>query len=241
MPGACTRGSLPTPACETNGLLRARRSARFADAGPDRRFAERTAELEMTDHAALVHEEGARKAEHTEAPRGLPLGVEHRLKPVEAELLEERRDLVTRLLQVNLEEHHIRLGCRDALEGGHLLPAGLTPGRPEVDHDDLAAIVGKTHDLPSVPVPFEVRSVRRDPPAGPLVLDLVADDGDLGLGRRRLREGERRPYQRYESRQRDRADEDRSEPAGARGRLRVLGNGGGRSARPTHVRRQPTN
>src|SRR5256885_2302927 len=108
--------------------------ARLADAGPDLGLAQRPSELEMADHAGLVHEERARQAQHAEAARRLAVRVKHRLKPIQTELLEERGDLVTRLLEIHLEEHNIGLSRGDALEGRHFLAAGLTPRGPEVDH-----------------------------------------------------------------------------------------------------------
>src|SRR6267143_2865982 len=170
--------------------------SRLGDAGPDLGLAQRTSQLEMADHAGIVHEERARKAEDAEAARRLAVRIEHRLKPVQTELLEERRDLVTRLLEIHLEEHHIRLRRRDALEGRHFLAAGLTPGGPEVDHDRLPAEIREAHDLTAGSIPFEVRSVRGDPPARTFALDLRPDDPDVRRGRRRSCERERRPNER---------------------------------------------
>src|SRR5919109_4263667 len=167
--------------------------AGFSDAEPDLLLAERSPELEVADDARPVHEEGAREAEDAEATGRLAVAVEDWDQPVEAELVEERADLVAGLLQIDFQDHDIGFRRGDALQRGHLLPARLAPGRPKVHDDDLAPVVGQPEGLASRRDVLEVRRGRRDSSAHPWGIDLGADDADVWVRDSRLVERQHRP------------------------------------------------
>src|SRR5207247_1303275 len=101
------------------------------------------------------------------------------------------------LLEVNFEEDYVRRRFSNAVECRQFLAARDAPCGPEVDHHDVAAEVGETHELTARSVPLEVGGVRADAAGGLRLIDLRANGADVWGAAGRWKE-KRRPNKRCE-------------------------------------------
>lgn len=98
------------------------------------------------DRALFVEERDERLVGRAESPGELTIWILE-LRPVPALLLQERGSGLRRVGDVQADEGVLRVGVNEVCVGDRLALAGASPGRPDVDEERPAAILGDVERL----------------------------------------------------------------------------------------------